>query len=91
MRNLILVATLIVLIASCSSTGVVLTNSGTYMIAKRSVQIGFGPPDGVKVDVYKEANEFCDKDQKDVETIKLEVTNTGFGRPGNVSLLFRCK
>ncbi len=66
-------------------------DSGTYMIAKRSAQVGFGPPDGVKADVYNEANEFCAKTQKEVETINLQVTNSGLGRPGNVSLQFRCK
>ncbi|WP_397390624.1 hypothetical protein [Polynucleobacter sp.] len=76
---------------ACSSTGVVPMDGGTFMIAQRSAQVGFGPPDGVKADVYKEANEFCSKQQKTVETIKLDVTNSGFGRPGNVSLQFKCK
>ena len=78
-------------LAACSSTGVVPMDSGTYMIAKRSAQVGFGPPDGVKADVYREANDFCTKQGKEVETIKLDVTNSGFARPGNVSLHFRCK
>lgn len=79
------------MLAACSSTGVVRMDSGTYMIAKRSVQVGFGPPDSVKADVYREANDFCAKQQKEVETINLEVTNSGFARPGNVFLQFRCK
>ena len=65
-------------------------NAGTYMIAKRSLQAGFGPPDGVKADVYREANDYCDKKGKDVETVDLQVTNSNFARPGNVSLEFRC-
>lgn len=79
------------LLVGCASTGVVPMDSGTYMIAKRSAQAGFGPPDGVKADVYREANAFCAKQQKTVETIKLDVTDSGFARPGNVSLQFRCK
>lgn len=79
------------MLVACSSTGVVPMDSGTYMIAKRSAQVGFGPPDGVKADVYREANKFCTKQGKEVETIKLDVTNSGFARPGNVSLHFRCK
>lgn len=79
------------MLTACSSTGIVPMDSGTYMIAKRSAQVGFGPPNGVKADVYREANDFCAKDQKHVETINLEVTNSGFARPGNVSLNFRCK
>ncbi|MBC8413061.1 MAG: hypothetical protein ISR96_00020 [Nitrospira sp.] len=61
------------------------------MIAKRSAQAGFGPPDGVKADVYKEANEFCSKKQQQVVTVDLKITNSGFARPGNVSLIFRCE
>jgi hypothetical protein len=79
------------LLTACSSTGVVRMDSDTYMIAKRSAQAGFGPPDGVKADVYREANEFCSKENKKVETLNLDVTNSGFARPGNVSLEFRCK
>lgn len=82
---------LLLLLTACSSTGVVPLDSGSYMIAKRSAQVGFGPPDGVKADVYREANKFCAKQNKEVETINLEVTNSGFAKPGNVSLTFRCK
>jgi hypothetical protein len=82
---------LVIMMVACSSTGVVPMDSGTYMIAKRSAQVGFGPPDAVKADVYREANDFCAREQKGVETINVEVTNSGFARPGNVSLYFRCK
>ena len=88
MKYLILVP---LLLAACSSTGVVPMDAGIYMIAKRSAQIGFGPPDGVKADVYKEANDFCSNQGRVVETIKLEMTNSGLARPGNVSLQFKCK
>jgi hypothetical protein len=81
----------LLLITACSSTGVVPINGDTYMIAKRSAQVGFGPPDGVKAEVYKEANSYCSNMQKSVETVDLVVTNSGFAKPGNVSLEFRCK
>ena len=81
---------LILLFTACSSTGVVPMDKGTYMIAQRSAQVGFGPPTAVKADVYKEANEFCAKKQKVVKTLNLKVTNSGFAKPGNVSLEFKC-
>lgn len=81
----------VLLLTACSSTGVVPMDGGVYMIAQRSAQVGFGPPDGVKADVYKEANEFCAKTNQKVETVKLDMTNSGFAKPGNVSLEFRCK
>lgn len=62
----------------------------TYMIAKRSAQVGFGPADSVKADIYQEANAFCAKGNKQLETVKLEMTNSGFGRPASASLQFRC-
>ena len=86
-----LYALVMLIMVGCASTGVIPMDAGTYMIAKRSAQFGYGPPDGVKADVYKEANEFCSKENKKVETIDLQVTNSGFGRPGNVSLTFRCE
>ena len=74
----------------CSSTGVISTDAGQYLISKRSAQVGFGPPVGIKGDVYKEANVFCAKKNKSVKTIKLDETNSGFGKPAAVSLSFSC-
>jgi hypothetical protein len=62
----------------------------TYVISKRSAQLGFGPPEGAKADVYKEANEFCAKQNGQVETVRLRMTNSAYAQPGSVSLQFRC-
>lgn len=88
MKKLLLAS---IFLVSCSSTGVVPMDGSTFMIAKRSAQVGFGPPDAVKADVYREANSFCANKGKEVETINLEVTNSALAKPGNVSLTFRCK
>jgi len=53
-------------------------------------QVGFGPADGAKADVYQEANNFCAKQNKKLETVKLDMTNPGFARPASASLQFRC-
>ncbi len=90
MKYILIIINCLFLVA-CTSTGVVPMDNDTYMIGKRSAQVGFGPPEETKADVYIEANEFCKKQSKGVETIKLEVTNSGFARPGSVSLTFRCK
>ena len=68
-RILILVAAML---AACSSTGIVPMDSGTYIISKRHPQAGFGPPTKIKGEAYQEANDFCAKDQKTVETIDLK-------------------
>ena len=77
-------------LVACASTGVVPMDKGTFFIAKKSPQVGFGPPIGVKGEAYTEANEFCAKEGKTVETIKLEETDAGFAKSAAVSLEFRC-
>jgi hypothetical protein len=77
--------------AACASTGVVQTDAGVYMIAKKSPQVGFGPPIGVRAEVYKEANEFCAKQGGEVETVNLELANAGFAKSAAATLQFRCK
>lgn len=74
----------------CSSTGIVPMDKGTYLIAIKGAQVGFGPPIGIKGDAYKEANEFCAKEGKSVETVNLEETNSGLARSAAISLQFRC-
>ena len=81
---------LVVLLAGCASTGVVQMEKDTYLIAKKGPQVGFGPPIGVKGEVYSEANAFCSKDGKSVETIKADETNSGFAKSAAFSLEFRC-
>lgn len=78
------------MLTGCSSTGVVIIGENLYMIGQRSAQMGIGRPVRVIGDVYKEANDFCKKDNKDVETVELMVQDTNFARPGSVELHFKC-
>ena len=84
------VLVLVLLVMGCSSTGVIPTGKDTYMVGKKDAQVGFGPSVAAKADVYNEANEFCAKQGRSVETVKLEMTNSGFARPASASLEFRC-
>jgi hypothetical protein len=90
-RRTLYVCCLGMALIGCSSTGIVMTDAGQYMIAMKRQQFGFGPPHVIHAQVYREANEFCGKENKAVETIKLEVNNAGFARLGAVTLEFRCK
>lgn len=65
-------------------------DKGIYMISKKSPQVGFGPPIAIKGEVYTEANEFCAKEGKAIETVKYEETNAGFARSAAIALEFRC-
>jgi hypothetical protein len=77
-------------LAACVSSGVIPMDHGTFMISKRSAQAGLGPPLGTKADVYKEASAYCANQSKVIETVNLDMTDSGFARPGSVSLQFRC-
>jgi hypothetical protein len=88
MKTWLIILTLV--LTGCVSTGVVLMEKDKYMVAKRSAQAGRGPAYGAQADVYLEANEFCGKQNKNVETVKLIMTDTEPGRPGSASLEFRC-
>lgn len=78
------------LTTACSSTGVVPMDGDTYTVSKRSAQVGFGPADGPKADIYREANDFCGKQGKKVQTVSLQMTDSGFAQPASASLQFRC-
>jgi hypothetical protein len=77
-------------LTACASTGVVPMDKGTFLISKKSPQVGFGPPIGIKGEVYLEANEYCARSSRVVETLKYEETNSGFARSAAVALEFRC-
>ena len=77
-------------LAGCASTGIVPMDSGVYMLSKKSAQVGFGPPVGIKGEVYAEANEFCARTGQSVQTTRYEETNAGFARSAAVALEFRC-
>ena len=88
MRALLIVA--VAAVAGCASTGVIPVDKDTYMVSQRSAQVGFGPAIEAKADVYREANDFCKKQSKKVETVNFENTNSGFARPGSAALQFKC-
>lgn len=80
----------VVALVGCANTGVVPMGKDTFLIAKKSPQVGFGPPIAIKGEAYSEANDFCAREGKAVETIKIEQTNSGFAKASAVSLEFRC-
>jgi hypothetical protein len=80
----------LIAIASCASSGVMTVDKDTYMISKRSAQMGFGPPVAATAYVYKEANAYCANLKKKVETLRLDQVDSAFGRPAAASLRFRC-
>jgi hypothetical protein len=88
-RTMIGVAAL-ALVASCASSGVMTVDKDTFMVAKRSAQVGFGPPVAATAYVYKQANAYCAHRGQTVETVTLDQVDSGFARPASASLKFRC-
>ncbi|MDO8775015.1 MAG: hypothetical protein Q7K57_41180 [Burkholderiaceae bacterium] len=79
------------LLAGCASTGVVPADRGTYLISKQSAAGVFGTPDGVRADIYVEANEYCGRTGKAVETVNIEIKGAiPFVRTGSALLQFKC-
>lgn len=78
-------------LAGCASSGVVPYDKGTYMISKQSASGVFGTPDGVRADIYTEANAFCARTNQAVETVNVEVKGAiPFVRTGSAMLQFKC-
>lgn len=59
----ILIAAAIATLAGCgATTGIVKVSDDTYILAKQDSMVWSGA--GVKVELYKEANQFCEKTGK---------------------------
>ena len=77
-------------LAGCSSTGAISVGSDSYMLTRTGLHSGVGTPDFVKNRVYEEADEFCLKESKKVEIIKLDIIKSEYVGPVKVSLQFKC-
>ena len=76
--------------AGCTSTGVVPADKDTYIVSDRGPTVGFSPAIRQTANVFKQANEFCNKQDKQVEQVKLDQQDSGLARPASATLQFRC-
>jgi hypothetical protein len=81
---------LIFLFLSACATEIVPMDAGTYMLARRSAQVGGGPPVKAQAKVYQDASTFCAKQGRVVETVKLDLDDGYIAHPGSVKLQFKC-
>jgi len=90
MKLLPILAISALILTGCGTPGIVHMDGDTYFIQKRSAQVGFGPPEAAKAEVYEIANRFCAERGMALETVNFKMVNGSFGRPGSVALQFRC-
>jgi len=57
------------LMTACSSGGPVPMGQGVYMLTKKSAGCGFTGGEGSKAELLREANAFCAKEGKQIETL----------------------
>ncbi len=73
-----------------NSTGIVPIDRDIYMVAKTSPGGGFVTADRTKAVIYQEANAFCEKQGKQIETIKITAVDGRPFRAASAELQFRC-
>ena len=73
MRSAI-IFTLLFLGACTTNTGIIRADNDAYMVSERYPMIGIGPAVQAQADVYRDANEFCGKQSKSVQTVELQTT-----------------
>lgn len=78
-------------LSGCWSANFYPAEEGTYVFVKRSTKLGLAQPSSIEAEVYEEANRFCARQGKAVETVVLDTTKPTVAHPGKVSLRFRCK
>lgn len=83
-------AAVLLVLAACGTTGVVKLEPGRYMVSVKNAKIGFVSAAEEKANAYKQANQFCAEQRKEVETISLETTPSGLARQASATLEFRC-
>ena len=81
---------LILFFSGCASTGVIPMGQDSYYIAKKDGSPGLGVSFSNKVEVYQEANIFCEKKRLEVSILRETVTASALGRLGSTELYFKC-
>ena len=90
MHRVILMVLVVFVSVGCSTTtGIVKISEDTYMLAKQS---GTAYTAGqVKVELYKEANVFCEKDGKKFVQLSNTGVDYGFTSYASAEIQFKCQ
>jgi hypothetical protein len=88
--RLIRIIPIILFLSACGNTGVIKMEKDKYMVSVKSAKVGFVNAAEEKVEAYKEANAFCQKQNKEVETINLDMRDSGLAQSASATLEFKC-
>ena len=78
------------LVCACTSSGVLETNPGQYLVSATGTSPAFTGTEDAIEKVYSEANAKCAGQNQHVDTISLETIEQQLGRAGRATLKFRC-
>lgn len=88
--KIIIIFAATLLIAGCSSTGVIPMSQDSYFIGKKDGYPGLGISLSNKAEVYQEANAFCNKKNLEVKTLRENTKPARLGQLGSTELHFKC-
>ena len=91
MKTLILLSAFVLFITGCATTtGIVKISEDTYMLAKQP--FGAHTDGAVKVEIYKEANAFCEKNGKKFVQLSHTGTDYHFNKSyASAEVQFKCE
>jgi hypothetical protein len=79
-----------VAIAACASSGIIPIGDGVYSVTKHSATT-LASGDSQKADVYREANAYCAKQGREIQTVEIKARNgVVAARAASAELHFRC-
>lgn len=91
MRQRLAAALVASALGACASSGVIPMGQDAYLLTKKSAGGLFVPGTQVKADLYIEANDYCSRQGKVVETVSSTSQNAmPFVRMPNAELQFKC-
>jgi hypothetical protein len=80
----------LLLLIGCASSGVLPLSPDKFIISKNTAKFGGGISAAAAAEVNEEANDFCAKRGKKLETVDLQLTPGRLGSLGSVTLQFKC-
>lgn len=80
----------IVVLSGCASSGVVPIGQDTYMITKQSAGGMFVSPGSIKVEIFREAQSFCQSEGKIFQVVGTNELASFPGRLPSAEVQFMC-